>query len=99
MKRKLMTIGLITLLVVATCSGWVFNVVKSRSNARANEFAALQSTFNQQYGTDGVTIKQLVSPKKVYVAVWTSKDGASHVSWNIGGLWVTVFSSEIPTTP
>jgi hypothetical protein len=59
--------------------------------------AVLQTTFVQQYGGQA-TIKQLVSPDKVYAAVWIGEDGLSHVSWNIGGLWVTVWNSEKSTS-
>jgi hypothetical protein len=77
-------------------SGWIYSAVKLRDDAKVKELETLQSTFNQQYGTDGITVTQMISPDKVYVAVWTSKDGTTNVSWNIGGLWVTVFSSLLP---
>lgn len=98
MKKRILWSITILALVAAASSGWIFNTVQDRSEARDRELATLQSAFAKQYGTDGITITQLVSPDKVYVAVWTDKDGTTHVSWNIGGLWVTVFSGDIPTT-
>lgn len=97
-KRILWSIAIVVLLVVSS-SGWIFYTVQNRSDAREKELTTLASSFNQQYGTDGITIKQMVSPDKVYVAVWTSKDGTTHVSWSIGGIWVTVWNGEISTTP
>lgn len=97
MKKRIMWVILVIILLAVASSGWIINTVRSRDNAKDKELATLTSAFNQQYGTDGITIKQIVSPEKVYVAVWTNKDGATQVSWNIGGLWVTVYSGEIPT--
>jgi len=87
---------LVVVLVAVTCSGWTITIMKSRVDAKNKELVDLQSSFAKQYGTDGISITQLVSPDKVYAAVWTSKDGTNHVSWCIAGIWVTVFS-ESPT--
>ncbi len=95
-KRILVVLGIVILMAV-TASGWTYNVVKSRSDAKATEAAILQQTFLQQYG-DTAVIKQLVSPDRVYAALWTDGDGIQHVSWNIGGLWLTVYSGN-PSTP
>jgi hypothetical protein len=70
----------------------------SRITRDSEERATLQTTFAQQYGGEA-TIKQLVSPDKVYAALWTDSSGVTHVSWNIGGLWVTVYSSGNATAP
>ncbi len=99
MKRKTLWITLAVIILIALAgSGWVYNAVRSNNLTRNNEMAVLQTTFVQQYGGQA-TIKQLVSPDKVYAAVWIGEDGITHVSWNIGGLWVTVWSSPAPTTP
>ncbi len=95
-KKIWITVGIIGLVVLAS-SGWIYGIVKSNRDAKAKELAALQVTFVQQYGGKAV-IKQLVSPDRVYAAVWVSDDGITHVSWNIGGLWVTVYSSN-PLVP
>jgi len=97
MRNKALIIGLVVLLVVGGSSGWVYNFIQKNNNAKAIELAVLQQTFLQQYG-DKAVIKQMVSPEKVYAVAWTDGDGLSHVSWNIGGLWVTVFSGSVPTT-
>ncbi len=94
MKRRSLWIILgIVVLVALASSGWIYNVVQSNKDAKSRELAALQTTFVQQYGGKAI-IKQMVSPDKVYAAIWVSEDGITHVSWNIGGLWVTVFNSE-----
>jgi hypothetical protein len=100
MKRKVFWIAVaVVIVMVLTSSGWVFNILSRNSELiKSNEMATLQTTFIQQYGSQAV-IKQLVSPNKVYAALWTDGDGLSHVSWNIGGLWVTVFSSSNATSP
>jgi len=82
--------------LVAISSGWIYAAIESRSDAKEKELATLTSSFSQQYGTDGITITQMVSPDKVYVAVWTDKDGTTHVSWNMAGIWVTVWNGETP---
>lgn len=93
-KRILWSIAVVVLLCVAS-SGWILNTVQNRENAREKELATLMSAFNQQYGTDGITIKQVISPDKVYVAVWTDKDSVTHVSWNMAGIWVTVYNAPV----
>lgn len=96
--RKLIWIPLVVIAAICLASsGFIYNALRENSqSANSNELANLQVTFLQQYGSDA-TIKQLVCPDKVYAAAWTSSDGATHISWNIGGLWVTVYSSEIPS--
>jgi hypothetical protein len=98
MKKRILWVVVSLILVAVASSGWVFNTIQTRNNVREKELETLMSAFNLQYGTDGITIKQLVSPKNVYVAAWTSKDGIAHVSWNIGGIWVTVYSAPINST-
>jgi len=102
MKKRIIltTLAIIVALGIGS-SGWVFNLLKDRETAADREFSVLKQSFDQQYGTEGITITQLVAPKKVYAASWTSPDKASHVSWNIGGVWVTVWNGKIPeaTTP
>lgn len=95
--KKILWIVLVVILLVAfTSSGWVYNILNAnRQLVKSNEMATLQTTFVQQYGS-GAVIKQLVSPDKVYAALWSDADGISHVSWNIGGLWVQVYSSSQP---
>jgi len=89
---------LILILVATAVSGWTITFIKNREATKDKELVALQSSFAKQYGTDGITVTQLVSPDKVYAAVWTDKDGLSHVSWNIGGIWVTVYSGDTEDT-
>jgi hypothetical protein len=80
-------------------SGWVYNICRDNDKeTKSSELAALQVSFVQQYGGEA-KIEQLVSPSKVYASLWTDKEGISHVSWNIGGLWVTVWTSPENTTP
>jgi hypothetical protein len=98
MKHKIIWGVLIVILLIVACSGWIFNFTKERADAKNKELVTLQSSFTKQYGTDGITINQIVSPGKVYAASWTSKDGIMHVSWSIGGIWVTVYNSSTPTT-
>ncbi len=98
-KRILQVVIWVIAMVVLTGSGWVYNIIKEKNNASNEELAVLQSTFTQQYG-EGAIIEKLVSPDKVYAAMWSGSDGITYVSWNIGGLWVTVYSSqEQVTTP
>ena len=103
-KKILWIVVGVIILIVFTSSGWVYNIVnKNNQLLKSSEMANLQTTFVQQYGGEAA-IKQLVSPDKVYAALWSDADGISHVSWNIGGLWVTVYSSSEPavvpeTTP
>ncbi len=93
-KRLCIILGVVILLALVS-SGWIYTIVKNNDQAKNRELSALQATFVQQYGGKAV-IKQMVSPDKVYAAIWVSEDGVTHVSWNIGGLWVTVFNSESP---
>lgn len=96
-KTWLIVVGVV-ILIILIGSGWVYNIVKENGKlASNNELATLQTTFVQQYGNQA-TIKQLVSPDKVYAALWSDGDGISHVSWNIGGLWVSVWSGSPPNT-
>jgi len=77
-------------------SGWVYNLVITNNELiESNEMATLQTTFIQQYGSEA-TIQRLVSPDKVYAAVWTDGDGISHVSWCIGGVWALVWTAPTP---
>ncbi len=87
--------GVVVILALSS-SGWIYNIVSRNSElVRGNEMATLQTTFVQQYGS-GAVIQQLVSPEKVYAALWTDGEGLSHVSWNIGGLWATIWSAPNP---
>lgn len=99
MNKKLLMILAIVIIVAGATSGWVFNFIKSQKYARDKELTAVQSSFDRQYGIDGITIMQMVSPKKVYAVSWKSKDGLSHVSWNIGGIWVMVYTAPESTAP
>ncbi len=98
-KKKTLWIilGVIAIIALAS-SGWIFNILNKNSElVKSNEMVTLQTTFVQQYGS-GAVIKQLVSPSKVYAALWSDSDNVSRVSWNIGGLWVLVWSSNSPNT-
>lgn len=98
MKKVLWIVMGVIIVIALSSSGWVYNIVNRNNElVRGNEMATLQTTFVQQYGS-GAVIKQLVSPNKVYAAMWTDADGISHVSWNIGGVWAVVWSSPSPTT-
>ncbi len=96
-KRLCIILGVVILLALVS-SGWIYTIVKNNDQTKNREMATLQATFVQQYGGKAV-IKQLVSPDKVYAAIWVSEDGLTHVSWNIGGLWVTVYTSQTPSSP
>jgi len=97
-KKVIGIVAGVIVLVGLISSGWVYGIVsKNAQLVKGNEMASLQTTFVQQYGS-GATIKQLVSPDKVYAALWSDAEGNSHVSWNVGGLWVTVWSTPV-TTP
>ena len=101
MKKRIVWIITIVLLLVLTSSGWVYVAVESRNNAKTRELSELQTAFAQQYGNEAV-MKQLVSVEKVYAAYWTRPDGTPYVSWNVGGVWVTVHIGKTPeavTTP
>ena len=100
MKKKILTVAVVILVVALTGSGWGYTLVKDKNNEKVQELTQLNSSFAQQYGA-GATITQMVSPKKVYAASWTGKDGITHISWNIGGLWVTVWNGDtpVPVTP
>ena len=89
-KRIILIVVVFILLIAAISSGWVYNIIRSN---KANELMTLENSFRQQYGQDAV-ITDLVSPEKVYAAAWTSSDGHNNISWNIGGVWVTVYSVE-----
>lgn len=91
-KRILWIVGIVIILIL-TSSGWVYNTIKSNQLKENNELIAIQNAFAQQYGNKAV-IKQLISPEKVYVALWSDDTEVSHISWNIGGLWVTVWDSK-----
>ncbi len=84
----------LVILLVSFYGGTYYNRQKT---AKDTEQTILQQTFIQQYGSDA-TIKQIVSPTKVYAAAWTSKDGTAHISWNIGGLWVTDYDGTAPSS-
>ncbi len=97
-KKILGIIVAVIVLVGLVSSGWVYNIINTNSQlVRGNEMATLQTTFVQQYGS-GAVIKQLVSPDKVYAALWVGDDGISHISWNIGGMWAVVWSSSSGNT-
>ena len=96
-KKILWIVAGIIILLVLTSSGWVYNLVRSNSElVQSNELATLQTTFIQQYGSQA-TIQRLVSPDKVYAAMWTDSNGISHVSWCVGGVWAIVWSSPSST--
>jgi hypothetical protein len=95
-KKRIITIVAVILVIAIAGSGWGYYFAKSRQSAKDLELTNLQSSFSQWYGTDGITVTQIVSPSKVYAASWTSKDGATHVSWSIGGVWVTVINGQPP---
>ncbi len=98
MRKTIWIIVAVIIIVTLASSGWIYNiVVKNNQLLESNEIASLQTTFVQQYGSEAV-IKQLVSPDKVYAALWTDKSGVAHVSWNIGGLWVMVYTGEVPSS-
>ncbi len=95
MKKKVISIvAIIVVIIAAISSGWIYNIVRTN---KANELTTLLDTFRQQYGTEAV-IKDLVSPKKVYAVSW-SDNGYNNISWNIGGIWVTVFSTPVIEVP
>lgn len=94
MKKKVILITIaVIVLFAAISSGWVYNVIHT---SRVNELTLLYDTFRQQYGTEAV-INELVAPKKVYAVSW-SADGYNNISWNIGGIWVLVYSTSVDTT-
>ncbi len=98
-KRILQVIVWVIVIIALTSSGWVYNIIKDKNEVDDNKLAELQSTFIQQYGESAVMGK-IVSPDRVYAAMWSDGEGVTYVSWNIGGLWVTVYSSqEQVTTP
>ncbi len=96
---KTIGIAVMAILIVSAGSGWIYSYVKSTQNTKSLELSQLNASFAQQYGSDGIIVKQLVQSNKVYSAVWSGKDGMAHVSWNVGGLWVTVYSYQPPATP
>ncbi len=88
---------ILAIIIVAGGSFLGYNYVKGNNDAKLNnELGTLQTTFVQQYGNKAV-IKQLVAPTKVYAALWVGSDNISRVSWNIGGIWVQVWSGNPPT--
>ena len=92
--RAMIGITLIACIVVIMSVGYLsYTIGKNRQTAENSEMLNLQTTFVQQYGSES-TIRQIVSPDKVYAALWTDSDGIAHVSWNIGGLWVMVYSGN-----
>ena len=92
--RAMIGITLIACIVVIMSVGYLsYTIGKNRQTAENSEMLNLQTTFVQQYGSEAV-INQMVSPDKVYAALWTDSEGVAHVSWNIGGLWVTVWNSS-----
>ncbi len=96
MKKKLWIIALVVVALVIGGSGWAFNVVQDNRKDKAAEALVLQQTFIQQYG-EQAKIEQLVSPSRVFAAMWEDAAGVYHISWNVGGLWVTVWSDEKST--
>ena len=100
---KIVTV-ILAIILIAGGSLWGYTTIKGNNDAKVaqlklqsdNEMATLQTTFVQQYG-NGAIIKQLVAPTKVYAALWTGTDNVSHVSWNLGGIWVVVWNSNQPT--
>lgn len=99
MIKKIVCIVLGVIVLVALAgSGWIYNILADNAQlARNEETVALQVTFLQQYGNQA-KIEQLVSPDKVYSVFWSDGEGYTHVSWNIGGLWVTVWDSGKPAS-
>ncbi len=98
MRKKIITAVGVVVLVALMVSGWCYALAESRSNARDLELLQLNTSFVQQYGTDGITVQQLTQPEKFYMAVWTAKDGSTNTSWSIGGIWVTVYTSNMMAT-
>ncbi len=93
-RRAMVGMTLIALIVVIMGIGFMgYTIGKNRQVSENSEMLNLQTTFVQQYGSES-TIRQIVSPDKVYAALWTDSDGIAHVSWNIGGLWVMVYSGN-----
>ena len=97
MNYKWISIILSVILLIAA-GFWGVTIIRSHNDAKTNEeLTTLQTTFIQQYGGKAV-IRQLVSPSKVYAALWTDGDSINHVSWNVGGVWVVVWTAP-PSTP
>jgi len=96
--RRLFTlVGIILAVLILSGSGWGYMSWKTNRDNNKTLMATLDAQFQQQYGTTNVTIKQFMRAKITYVAVWT--DGKNtNVSWNVGGLWVTVYSQSIAST-
>jgi type II secretory pathway pseudopilin PulG len=93
MKKVTVIVVLAIVVIALASSGWVYSIVRSN---RADELESVQRSFVQQYGSVA-TINELVSPKKVYAASWTA-DGNNNISWNIGGIWVLVYSVPVAAT-
>ena len=94
--KKVLAVVTVVFMVALAGSGWFYNFAKDRQSAKDLELAQLNSSFVLQYGVEA-TVKQLTSQSKVYTAIWTDKDSITHVSWNIGGIWVTVYNGPTPT--
>ena len=94
MLKKIAWISVSLLILAVTASGWIYSNIDNQSDKDAVKM--LNTTFVQQYGNQAI-VKEMVAPEQVYAALWTDPEGVSHVSWNIGGLWVTVWNSSQPT--
>ena len=91
-KTAKIIICIILILGVAS-SGWLYYYLKTRNDKDLAESIALNNSFVQQYGQDAKVL-QLVIPDKVYAVSWEDGDKTTHVSWNIGGLWVEVWNNK-----
>ena len=94
---KLVFFILVTIVIAATASGWVYAFTRNGAGIPEKEALQLQASFNQQYGTDN-TIQEAIIPK-IYEVAWTDKQGNKFVSANFGGIWVTLSTTPAAAAP
>jgi hypothetical protein len=90
---KIMFAIAVVLMLACTASGWIYSALNSRQQISNSLLHELNQSFIQSYGTN-ITINKLVSPDRVFAALCEDESGNTFVSWNIGGLWVTVWDGE-----
>ena len=84
-------------MIALGASSWGFVSIRNRNVTNEAIMQSLDSSFAQQYGTTGITVKQFMASSKVYVVVWQDAKN-TNVSWNIGGLWVTVYAQPMTSS-
>lgn len=97
--RKKVVITIIAILLVVAIGILLGQLEEANQAAKDAKFVAEQTavvqSFAQQTGVIDPDAQIVKVTDGVYMASWVA-DNAVYAAWSIGGLWVQVYSQEIP---